>query len=164
MLYILIPVSVIFISIDFLRHHIQSIKRIYLYFFDRLTRNVEKETNTFTGATYYLIGCLIVMLLFKNQSIIIASLLTMSIADSFAAIIGIKYGKTKIYNNKSLEGSFIFFIISFFILIIFIPTLSIFLCVTIALTVTLVELFSFHYINDNITIPLSCALLIKFLA
>ena len=104
------------------------------------------------------------MLLFQDQSIIIASLLTMSIADSFAAIIGIKYGKTKIYNNKSLEGSFIFFIISFFILIIFIPTLSIFLCVTIALTVTLVELFSFHYINDNITIPLSCALLIKFLA
>ena len=104
------------------------------------------------------------MLLFKDKSIIMASLLTMSIADSFAAIIGIKYGITKIYNNKSLEGSFAFFIISFFILNIFISTLSIFSCFIIALIVTLVELFSFHHFNDNITIPISCALLIKFLA
>ena len=140
------------------------VKNIYFYFFDRLTRNIEKKNNTFTGATYYLIGCLIVMLFFKDTSIIMASLLTMSIADSFAAIIGIKYGVTKIYNNKSLEGSFTFFIISFLILNIFIPTLSIPLCFIISLLVTLVELFSFHYVNDNITIPISCALLIKFLA
>ena len=159
----MIPVSIIFISIDFLRHHIKLIRKIYLYFFDRLTRNIEKKNNTFTGATYYLIGCLIVMLLFEDKAIIIASLLTMSIADSFAAIIGIKYGVTKIYNNKSLEGSFAFFITSFFILNIFISTLSIFSCFIIALLVTLVELFSFHHINDNITIPISCALLIKLL-
>ena len=163
-LYILIPVSIVFISIDFLRHHVKLIKDIYLYFFDRVTRNIEKKNNTFTGATYYLLGCLLTMLLFNEKSIIVASLLTMSVADSFAAIIGIKYGSTKIYNNKSLEGSFTFFIISFLILNIFIPSLTIYFCIIIALVVTLVELFSFHYVNDNITIPISCALLIKFLA
>jgi len=137
---------------------------MYIFFFDRLTRNIEKKENTFTGATYYLIGCLIVMLLFKDKSIIMASLLIMSIADSFAAIIGIKYGITKIYNKKSLEGSFTFFIISFIILNIFISNLSIPISIIIALIVTLVELFSFHHINDNLTIPVSCAFLIKFLA
>ena len=71
-------VWIIFISIDFLRHHIESIKRIYLYFFDRLTRNIEKETNTFTGATYYLIGCLIVMLLLGKPFLITSDNLIMS--------------------------------------------------------------------------------------
>ena len=104
------------------------------------------------------------MLLFKDKSIIMASLLTMSISDSFAAIIGMKYGVTRIYNKKSLEGSFTFFISSFFILNIFISSLSIAVSILIALIVTLVELFSFDRINDNITIPISCALLIKFLA
>jgi len=103
------------------------------------------------------------MVLFKDKSIIMASLLTMSIADSFAAIIGIKYGVTRIYNKKSLEGSFVFFIISFLILNIFISSISITISILIALIVTLVELFSFDYIDDNITIPISCALLIKFL-
>ena len=134
-----------------------------MYFFDRVTRNIENEYHTFTGATYYLLGCLIIMVLFKDQSIIMASLLTMSIADSFAAIIGIKYGVTRIYNKKSLEGSFVFFIISFLILNIFISSISITISILIALIVTLVELFSFDYIDDNITIPISCALLIKFL-
>ena len=87
----------------------------------------------------------------------------MSIADSFAAIIGIKYGKTKIYNSKSLEGSFAFFVISFLILNIFIFDLSIIKCIFISLIVTLVELFSFHKINDNLTIPIFAALSIKLL-
>ena len=162
-LFILIPISIIFISIDFLRHHVKIIKNIYSLFFDRFTRNIEKNKNTFTGATYYLLGCLIVMYFFKEKSIIICSLLIMSIADSFAAIIGIKYGKTKIYNGKSLEGSFAFFVTSFLILNIFILDLSIIKCIFIALIVTLVELFSFHRINDNITIPIFAALSIKLL-
>ena len=76
---------------DFARHHINQIKKIYLFFFDRVTRENEKKNNVFTGATYYLLGCLFVILFFgkNNHSIIIASLLIMSISDSFAAIIGI---------------------------------------------------------------------------
>ncbi len=161
LIYILIPVSIIFISIDFLRHRSKLVKNFYTLFFDRLTRNVEKNNNNLTGASYYLIGCLIIILFFKNQNIIMASLLIMSIADSFAAIIGIKYGNTKIYNNKSLEGSFVFFVISFIILNIFISSLSVFEFIVISVLVTLVELFSYHRINDNITIPISCSLLIK---
>ena len=163
LLYILIPLSLFFLIIDFLRHHIKLVKDIYLYLFSKLTRNIEKKTNTLTGASYYLIGCLIIIYFFDNKAIIMASLLTMSISDSFAAIIGIKYGKTKIYNNKSLEGSFVFFIITFLIINVFMFELSILKCIIISLIVTLVELFSSHYINDNLTIPLSCALLIKFL-
>lgn len=85
----------------------------------------------------------------------------MTISDSFAAIIGIKYGRTKLYQNKSLEGSFSFFITAFIILVLFVPNLDLFYLVLIALTTTIIELFSFHKLNDNILIPISSAILIQ---
>ena len=149
------------ILFDFSRHHIEKIRKIYLFFFDRVTRKIEKKTNILTGASYYLLGCSFVIIFFENQSIIMASLLIMTISDSFAAIIGIKYGKTKLYQNKSLEGSFSFFITAFIILVLFIPNLDLFYLILISLAVTIVELFSFHKINDNLVIPISSAILIQ---
>ena len=119
----------------------------------------------FTGATYYLLGCLFVILFFgkNNHSIIIASLLIMSISDSFAAIIGIKFGQTKLYKNKSLEGSFSFFITAFIILVCFVSDLHLFESIFVAFIITLIELFSYQQLNDNITIPICSAILIQFL-
>ena len=91
-----------------------------------------------------------------------ASLLIMSISDSFAAIIGKKYGSTKIYNNKSLEGSFAFLLVTILIISILIPNLSVFKLIFISISVTFVELLSFHKINDNLTIPISAAILIQY--
>tara|TARA_B100002051_G_scaffold162282_1_gene153253 strand:- start:3195 stop:3824 length:630 start_codon:yes stop_codon:yes gene_type:complete len=158
---LLIPTTFIFISLDFLRHQISSLNKIYLYFFSKITRNIEKDNNTLTGASYYLLGCSIVFLLFDNNNLIVASLLIMTISDSFAAIVGIKYGRTKIYNNSSLEGSFAFFISTLIILNIFIPTLNVINIIIIAVLVTTVELVSSHNINDNLTIPISSAILIS---
>ena len=158
---IIVPVTILFILMDFLRHHIKSIQNIYLFFFDRITRNFEKTKNVFTGATYYLLGCLFVIVFFDDKSIIMASLLIMSISDSFAAIIGIKFGQTKIYKNKSLEGSFAFFITAFIILVFFVPDLKLIFSILIAFIATLVELFSFHSLNDNITIPVFSSILIQ---
>ena len=86
--------------------------KIYLTFFSIVTRDIEKRQNNVTGASYYLLGCLIVVYFFEDINLIMASLLVMSISDSVAALIGVKYGKTKIYGNKSLEGSFSFFFIN----------------------------------------------------
>ena len=91
-----------------------------------------------------------------------ASLLVMSISDSVAALIGVKYGKTKIYGNKSLEGSFSFFLSTLIILYIFMPSFSSFEYVIISILITLVELFSFYRINDNLTIPVFSAILLKY--
>jgi len=163
LLVILFPITIIFCLIDFLRHHVTPIKKIYLFFFNIVTRDIEKQKNTLTGASYYLIGCLLTVYFIHDESIIMASLLIMSISDSFAAIIGIKYGKTKIYNNKSLEGSFAFLITTLIILNFFIPSLSIVKLIFISIMVTFVELFSFHRFNDNLTIPISSALMIQYL-
>ena len=143
-----------------MRHYFQSLNNIYLKFFSKVTRTIEKDNFTLTGASYYLLGCSLIFLFFDNKHIIVSSLLTMTISDSFAAIIGIKYGETKIFRNSSLEGSFAFLVSTIVIISLFGPLLSIYKILFISICVTLVELYSTHYINDNITIPLSCGMLI----
>lgn len=163
LLFILTPITIIFVILDFARHHITYLGKIYSTFFDIVTREIEQKRNNVTGASYYLLGCLIVVYFFQDINIIISSLLIMSISDSFAALIGVKYGKTKIYGKKSLEGSFSFFVSTIIILYMFMNNLSSFEYIYISLLITLVELFSFHKINDNLTIPVFAALALNYI-
>ncbi len=163
LLFILTPITIIFITLDFARHHISYLGKIYSTFFNIVTREIEQKRNNVTGASYYLLGCLIVVYFFQDINIIISSLLIMSISDSFAALIGVKYGKTKIYGKKSLEGSFSFFVSTIIILYMFMNNLSPFEYIYISLLITLVELFSFHRINDNLTIPVFAALALNYI-
>ena len=163
LLFILTPVTIIFIILDFSRHHITFLGKIYSTFFNIVTREIEQKRNNVTGASYYLLGCLIVVYFFNDINIIISSLLIMSISDSFAALVGVKYGKTKIYGKKSLEGSFSFFISTIIILYMFMNNLSTIEYIYISLLITLVELFSFHRINDNLTIPVFAALALNYI-
>ena len=163
LLFILTPVTIIFIILDFARHHISYLGKIYSTCFNIVTREIEQKRNNVTGASYYLLGCLIVVYFFHDINIIISSLLIMSISDSFAALIGVKYGKTKIYGKKSLEGSFSFFVSTIIILYMFMNNLSPFEYMYISLLITLVELFSFHIINDNLTIPVFAALALNYI-
>tara|TARA_Y100000589_G_scaffold58764_2_gene49295 strand:+ start:1069 stop:1662 length:594 start_codon:yes stop_codon:yes gene_type:complete len=163
LLFILTPVTIIFIILDFSRHHITFLGKIYSTFFNIVTREIEQKRNNVTGASYYLLGCLIVVYFFHDINIIISSLLIMSISDSFAALVGVKYGKTKIYGKKSLEGSFSFFISTIIILYMFMNNLSTIEYIYISLLITLVELFSFHRINDNLTIPVFAALVLNYI-
>ena len=162
LLIVLLPITIIFIFLDFTRHYISIIGRIYSAFFDRVTRSVEKEKNNVTGATYYLLGCLITVYFFQDISIIMSSLLIMSISDSFAALIGIRYGNTKIYNGKTLEGSFAFLLSTIIILSIFSINLHLYALIFISVVVTFVELFSVYRINDNLTIPICSAILLQY--
>ena len=159
---ILAPITFTFIFLDIARHHIKFLGKLYLTFFSIVTRDIEKRQNNVTGASYYLLGCLIVVYLFEDINLIMASLLVMSISDSVAALIGVKYGKTKIYGNKSLEGSFSFFLSTLIILYIFMPSFSSFEYVIVSILITLVELFSFYRMNDNLTIPVFSAILLKY--
>ena len=163
LLFILTPITIIFIILDFARHHISFLGKIYSTFFNIVTREIEQKRNNVTGASYYLLGCLIVVYFFQDINIIISSLLIMSISDSFAALIGVKYGKTKIYGKKSLEGSFSFFVSTIIILYMFMNDLSSFEYIYISLLITSVELFSFHKINDNLTIPVFAALALNYI-
>ena len=140
--------------------------RLYkLYEFKTLKRVIRPyEEKTLMTATYLIIVSAIIIVFF-NKHVAIYSLVIASVSDSAAAIYGIKYGKVKLFNNKSLEGSFIF-ILSGFISILFVFFL---LNDNSSILFPLLSVIFASFIEhitpgkyDNITIPLSVALFLNF--
>ena len=151
-----ISIAIILPLLDYGRHYIAILNRIFVYFFDLFTRTIEYRI--LTGASWVAIGTALTTLIFNEQAAIIG-LLVLSISDSFAALIGIKFGKTKLF-NKSLEGSAIFFLSASFIIFLLSPALFIInLCAI--FSATCVELFSTPRFNDNLFIPISIALILS---
>lgn len=107
----------------------------------------------------YAFAVLLCILTFPKMIAIVA-VYTLAISDPLSAIIGIRFGKTKIVPHKTLEGSTAFFIsmfiISFLVLLSFLDlsTFYVFLIsIFISFATSAFEMIPFK-IDDNITIPL----------
>jgi dolichol kinase len=107
----------------------------------------------------FLVGCISVLLALPNVAL--PSILILSISDSLASLIGIKLGhhKLPLHSGKSLEGTITFLVVSACILAVLHSPLMQILLVSVG--VSLVEALSPAGL-DNLTIPLSAALLLKF--
>ena len=151
----LIGVAIILPLLDYGRHHIDLLRRIYNYFFTIFTRPIEYRN--LSGASWIVIGAALTTLIF-NENTAIIGLLVLSLADSAAAIIGLKFGKTYLF-NKSLEGSAAFFIVAFLIVFYLSPAFFLINLIVVS-AVTAVELFSTARINDNLFIPLVTAFIL----
>jgi len=150
-----IAMAIILPLLDYGRHHINLLRRIYTYYFTVFTRPIEYRN--LSGASWVVIGAALTTIIF-NENTAIIGLLVLSLADSAAAIIGLKFGNTHLF-NKSLEGSAAFFIVAF--LIVFYLSPSFFLINLIAVSAgTAVELFSTARMNDNLFIPLVTAFIL----
>ena len=113
----------------------------------------------------YVMGILLTLISFPKVVALVA-IYTLAVADPMSAIIGIKYGKTMVVANKSLEGSLAFFISSFLITFLvffwwtsYVTTMlgPIFLLsFLVALIGSLFEMIPLR-IDDNLTIPLFTA-------
>lgn len=104
----------------------------------------------FTGATYLFISTIICIAVFP-RNIAFLSLSFLAIGDTFAAIVGIIFGKRKLLGTKkSLEGSIACFISSFIFALFYINPAIAFLG---AFSATIAE-FSRIPVDDNIKIPL----------
>ena len=88
--------------------------------FNRILREQEtQDTFRFSGAPYVIAAALMVTILFSDV-VAMTALSTMLVGDTAAALIGRKYGKRKInQNRKSVEGSLAFWITAFIILLFF---------------------------------------------
>ena len=109
---ILLFLSTLFICFDIMRINFKKLNDFYYKYFFIFTRDHEK--NQLTGASYLFLGASLVAILFSKK-IVVIGLLVMSFSDSLAAIIGIQFGKTKLF-DKTLEGSVAFFLTTFLIL------------------------------------------------
>ena len=114
----------------------------------------KKEINDINGSTYYLIGSLLTMILFQ-PTIAIASLLFLDLGDLSAALVGISFGRVRVYKSKSLEGCIANFLVCLLVgfSIFYHVHLYEYISLVGAITATLTELF-LDQINDNLSIPI----------
>ena len=151
-----IAIAIILPLLDYGRHHIALLGHIFVYLFALFTRPIEYRK--LTGASWIVIGAALCTLIFSERAVII-SLLVLSISDSIAAIMGIKFGKTQLF-NKSLEGSAAFFLSAICIVFILSPAILI-INLSAVFAATSVELFSTPRFNDNLFIPVITALILS---
>ena len=149
----IITAAILFPILDYSRKSIPLLKKLYITLFGNITRPY--ENHGLSGASWVFIGAGVTTLLFNEKAAIVA-LLVMSLSDSAAAIVGIKYGMTRLF-NKSLEGTMAFFITTYLIISILSPA-SIMLSLIATVCATLIELFSVPKFNDNILIPIATAI------
>ena len=151
----IISLAIILAILDHGRRHNKFLYRIYSDLFTTFTRPIEQ--GILSGASWVIIGAAVTIFIF-NENIAIIGLLVLSISDSAAAIVGIKYGKTQLF-SKSLEGSAAFFITAT-IIVFSLSSAAAYVNFIAVIAATVVELFSTPRINDNLLIPMALALIL----
>ncbi len=151
----IISCAIILPILDYGRRHNKFLYRIYSNLFITFTRPIEQ--GILSGASWVIIGASVTIFIF-NENTAIIGLLVLSICDSAAAIVGIKYGETQLF-SKSLEGSAAFFIIAT-IIVFSLSSAAAYVNFIAVIAATVVELFSTPHINDNLLIPMVLALIL----
>ena len=151
----ILAAGILFPILDYSRKYIPYLKTIYISLFGIITRPYEYQG--LSGASWVFMGAGVTTYLF-NEKVAVIALLVMSLSDSAAAIIGIKFGNTRLF-NKSLEGSLAFFITTY--MIIFSLSIASMLLTSITTIIaTAIELLSTPKFNDNILLPVTTALIL----
>lgn len=165
MLVILLPLTIISIIIEVSRKFSPELNKLIDEFIGSIMR--DKEKGGISGATYLLIASSFSIAFFDKEVAILA-LTVLMISDSFAALIGRKYGRISFF-DKTLEGSLSFFISGMAVYCFLIAfcdfTLPLNVSMFAIFSTTIVELFSKKiHLDDNLTIPLSIGLVFKLVS
>jgi dolichol kinase len=136
-------------------------------YFSFLLRDDEKYG--YLSSNWFLLGCFLSVLLFPKYVAMLA-ITVLIFGDAFAALIGIRFGKHKFKNGKSLEGTLGFIFVSWLFLAIFVLLLrdietSFIVASFIAIPiVAVVEIYSKQIkIDDNLLIPFVFGVLVIIL-
>jgi len=124
--------------------------------FAPVIRKHEKDGD-FTGATYILLTSCAAIALFEKP-IAIAALSFIIVGDSFAAVIGRRFGRIK-FANKSLEGS-LGCLLGTIIVALLTPGIPLSIGLLGAVVATLVEAWPMG-VDDNVSVPLLSGLAMK---
>jgi dolichol kinase len=151
----LATLAIIFLSFDVARLRIPALNVWFSKWFALFLR--QDEADRLTGASYFLLGCLLTVLVFPRE---IASLaiLFVSLGDPAAKLIGIWKGRPRLW-GKSLEGS-LACLIACLVVGILVTSIAgepvLVVAIVGAVLATLFELLPLS-LNDNITIPFGSA-------
>jgi len=140
--------AITFVTIDLGRTRNIWISKVFRKYFNGMMRTHELDGNL-TGASYLLIGSFITVMLFP-KGIAVLALLFATFGDTFAALIGKKFGRIKIL-EKTLEGSLAGLIVCLLISHIF-PDVPNLVKYSGAFSAMFIELMPIK-IDDNLRIP-----------
>jgi len=93
---------IIFVPTDLIRLRSPVINDILTHAFRPIMR--QYEAKGLAGTTSLVTGVLLVSLVFPRE-IVLMTLLFLAFADPLASIVGIRWGKDKIFGHKSVQGS-----------------------------------------------------------
>jgi len=158
-LLIVVPLTLISLSLDFGRYLFDPLRKFVNSTFGLMMREHEKDEvkKNLSGATYVLISAVACLLIFPKV-IVITAFAVLILGDIAAALIGRKYGTHK-FLAKSLEGTTAFFIAGFIVVLVAPKVEGVLLEYIIGFIAVLaggiVENISYGWADDNLTIPLS---------
>lgn len=134
--------------------------------FSGMLRPKERKNKNFVvcGSAYVSLAAMICVLVFSKEVAIVA-LTIMLISDTFAAVVGKIYGSRRLRENKSVEGTFAFFISSLLVVLACNPLFTVSYASIIAcFAATFVEMFEDKIrVDDNLSIPLVVGVILTFI-
>jgi dolichol kinase len=148
--YIVVIAGLIALSLELIRKYSKSINEFLKKIFKPTGKS--EEAHKISGTSYFLMGSAIAGLFSVPYSLI--SIVMLAMGDSWAVLVGKKWGKHQWLKGKSVEGSLACFFISFvsgvvYMNLIGLPISYMSLIVG-ALSATVVEGFG-NLLNDNLT-------------
>lgn len=166
-LFILVPVTAVFVTIDLARYDVPVISKFFYKFFGFLLRRheMDRKKHALNGATYMLISSVICVVIFPKY-IMISSFVVLILGDASSAVFGKRFGKHKIFPGrampKSYEGS-LAFIVAGIIAVAITPKIDyLFLEYVIGASAAVVaaaaEALSYNIVDDNIAVPIAFGL------
>lgn len=164
---LIIPVTVLFVTVDLARYEIPQVSGVFYRFFGFLLRRheVDERRHALNGATYMLISAVICIWAFP-KFIMINSFVVLILADTASALFGKRFGRHKIFLSRELPKSFegsLAFIIAGIAAVALTPKVDYLfgeylLGVVAALVASVAEVLSYEIVDDNIAIPISFGL------
>jgi dolichol kinase len=128
--------------------------RRFPFFYDLTIHCLQKEERKSFAFSPLLYGISILILLNLNFYLFYAGFVALVIGDAFAGLIGKNFGKKKLFNQKTLEGSLSFFLSSFCFYLFYFP-------LNYSLILALIATFIEHFCKrgENLILPLSTSFL-----
>ncbi len=167
MLIVVGSITFIAYSVEFGKRYFPKFSKYFFQYLKPLLRSHELE-GAITGATYYITGVFLCIIIF-DKSIAIACIFFIILGDTAAALVGKRWGRTKLIGNKSLEGSAACFIVCSLITLLLINpivgntgAINPIVGITGAFFATLTELLPLR-IDDNLTVPLISGAIMQYL-
>jgi phytol kinase len=144
----------------------------YYSYKTNLIKSMERSGNGNLGTVYFPISLLILVIftfgIVNRPEIGAVGILVLGYGDGLAAVIGKAYGKRKLVNNKSLEGSLTMLLASFIVVLLVLLVAGVSLVATLIAAIvvsilsTIIELYTPKGL-DNLSVPLFSSLIVYIL-